>query len=321
MVTVAMSIEPIPYYDAAPPEIQLRHVNDQIVSLELKAKLLMRRLKDKREAEVLMIIPEDAITSLQETLRQTPDEILEDFRHFGSTFGDRKLHFILPRADARRRLFPSVSGASQLHRLEEWNDRGVRIYLPPGYRLIPHLHFSQAGRLRHALSAGRKVDGDASLLFAFSEGADGRIHEYILLESAFVALPSAIEYLNHAVIDDAVAAMARDGSIEEMFVKRVGAAQSQLGAMEDTISATIDAYSDAAVERLNVLLADFQRQSAAISDLTRRRDETDKTIAAGNATIDRFLDTQFSTWESTEAEFLKLRAAVQQARAAHSRKK
>ncbi len=320
VVTVAMSIEPIPYYDAVPLEIQLRHVNDQIVSLELKARALMRNLKDKREPEVLMIIPEDAVSSLQETLRRTPDEILQDFRYFGSTLGNRELHCILPRADARRRLFPAVSGAVQLHRLEEWNDRGVRIYVPPGYRFVPYLHLSQADRLRRALSAGRVASDDA-LLFVFSEGPDGRIREYILPESAFVSLPSAIEYLNDAVIDSALAAFTVDGSAEEMFMKRVEAAQSQLLVMEGTISDIIDDYSNTAVERLNALLADFQRQSEAISELSERRDNTKRTLAAGNTAIDNFLDAQFKTWESAEAEFIKLQGAIHEARAAHSRKK
>jgi hypothetical protein len=305
---VEVRVERIPFHEQTPPEIRLRQADETITMLEAQVERL-RRLVAAPEPRALMMVPETAEASLRATVRQTSGERLRDFHYFSQTFDTGRMHFLVPAPGVERALFPSVLGAQLLLRVEEWHHHRLEVYVPPGFRLTPQLHFSDAAKIRSALLA--KGGAVTQPMFAYFAEPDGRCRQYVVSEQAFVPLADAIGYLNQSVIA-AGDEVARHTAVafEEAVWSHLGAAAQQLESVTSTLIDASDALLKGAREAVDAMLLELDGQLAALSALNERHRVHATTILAANSSMRDYMKGQRESWTKLKTDFAGLCAIV-----------
>lgn len=313
---IELSVEKLPYEERESSLIEWRQIVEEINLLKSKLdKLKIRIIDERSEALPLVLIPERAEPAFCEVLRQTPDEVLRQFRYFCYVSQGKRTHFILPDAKARKKIFPSVDGGSVLYRKENWYRIGLQVYMAKSLRLSPYLHPSQVKKLRDALLKGmpQKALGDSPLILIL-KNEDGDICQHVLPDprSAFILLPDAIAYLNSFKFNDSESNLL-DQSIDSFHRSlndRLTIAKTSFPKNRNIFCTLADGFLDRAIRELNAALPDMEELKRRIKNLENTIQAKKGEVSRVNEDIDNLFAGHFGTWERRREALEKLKKDI-----------
>ena len=312
-----LRIEPVDFPDRVHPRVEWRRVKDKIDFL--KARLEELEIQDSEDAPeplVLLRIPQPAEPALHEMLRRTPEDVLKDFVYFSRYCDGERSHFIYPSATAAHRTFPAVAGAERLFCGDDWRRAGLRLFMSSDLRLAPHVHFSQASKIRQALLNGTSPDGlGRSPLFLFWRDTQRRVREYILPDPGvgFVPLLHALEYSNGCVLADV-----RTKPIEhtvaafcEAGLERLEQADGELQSGERIFLDAADRFVVEATSKLNQDLSRLKELEADVDALATRIQRAKDAVREIDVLINSHVMPRNQVqWQKIRDELASLQAAI-----------
>lgn len=293
-----------------------RRIKDQIDYLKAELdRLELKDLEDAPEPLVLMWIPQSREAALHDVLRRTPEEVLQNFVYLYGRIDGQRSHFIYPAASAVHRTFPDVSGTNYLYCDEEWRQRGLHLFMAPELWLMPHLHFSNASKLRQTLLNGALEDGlGPSPLFVFWQDDRSRMCQCILPDprTGFIPLPQALEYTNGCRLADIKMKLV-DDTVRDFCLalsERLEEGREFFKQEASSFSATADTFFVTAVGRLDQSLSDLERIRTAIVDLENKIQEEQKACRAIDEEVNTLTSKDRQRLEQIQLELDALRSQI-----------